>query len=99
EIAARREFDAPGGAAKIDRVEVEFEDIGFAQRLLDARGHDHFADLALIAHVVADQKVLRDLLGDGRAPLRPAGAREVGDEGPDQTALINAAVLVEALVL
>ena len=67
--------------------------------LVDARGHDHLADLALVADVVADQQVFRDLLRDGRAALRPAGLGDVGDEGADQAALVDALVLIEALVL
>ena len=67
--------------------------------LLDPRGHDHLADLALIGEVVADQEVLHDLLGDGRAALRAPGLGEVADEGADQAALVDALVLVEALVL
>ncbi len=99
EIAARRHVDAPGAAAEIDRVEIDFERLVLAQRLVDARSHDHLADLALIADVVADQQVLGDLLGDGGAALRPAGLGDIGDEGANQPALVDAFVLVEALVL
>ena len=98
EVGVRRHVDAPGAAAEIDRVQVDFEDLVLAQRLVDARGDDHLADLALVADVVADQQVLRDLLGDGRAALRPAGLGDVGDEGADQAALVDALVLIEALV-
>src|SRR5262245_152442 len=52
-IAARRELDAPGAAAEIDRVEIELEDFRLAQRLLEPRGHDHLADLALVAEILA----------------------------------------------
>ena len=93
EIAARRHVDAPRAAAEIDRVEIELENLRLAQRLLDARGHDHLADLALVGDVFADQQVLRHLLGDGRAALRPAGLRKVADEGADQAALVDALVL------
>ena len=62
-------------------------------------GHDHLADLAIVGEVLADQQVLHDLLGDGRAALRAPGLREVADEGADQAALVDAFVPIEALVL
>ena len=99
EIAARRQLDAPGAAAEIDGVEIKLEDLVLAQRRLDPRRHDHLADLALVGQVVAHQQVLHHLLGDGRAALRAPGLREVADEGADQAALVDALVLVEALVL
>ena len=98
EIAACRHVDAPGAAAEVDRVDVDLENLVLAERLVDARGHDHLADLALVADVVTDQKILGDLLGDGRAALRPPGLCDVGDEGADQAALVDALVLIEALV-
>ena len=98
EIAAGREFDPPGAAAEIDRVEVELENLRLAQRMLEPGGHDHLADLAVIGQVLAHQEVLHDLLGDGRAALRASGLREIADEGADQAALVDALVPVEALV-
>ncbi|MGY4573868.1 hypothetical protein ACVWY5_006938 [Bradyrhizobium sp. USDA 3256] len=44
-------------------------------------------------------RFLADLLRNGRAALRPSRVREVADEGADQSALVNAGVLEEALVL
>ena len=99
EVAVRRHVDAPAAAAQIDRVEIDLEHLVLAERLVDARGHDHLADLALVADVVADQQVLRHLLGDGGAALRPARLGDVGDEGADQAALVDAVMLVEPLVL
>ena len=45
------------------------------------------------------QQVLGDLLRNGRTALRPARLREVADEGADQSALVDAGVLEETLVL
>jgi hypothetical protein len=75
------------------------KDLGLRQRPLDARRDDDFAHLALVGDVVADQQVLHHLLGDGRAALRPARAREIRHHGADEAALVDALVLVEALVL
>ena len=99
EIAARGHVDAPRAAAEINGVEIHLHDLVFAQRRVEPRSHDHFAQLALVADIVADQKVLRDLLRDGRAALWPARLRDVGDEGADQAALVDALVLIEPLVL
>jgi hypothetical protein len=99
EIAAGGHFDAPGAAAEIDGVEVELEDRILAQRGLEARRHDHFADLAFVTHFVAHQQVLDDLLRDGRATLQPARLGEVADERADQAVFVDALVLIEALVL
>ena len=70
EIAARGELDPPGAAAEIDGIEIELENLRLAERTLDPRRHDHLADLAVVGQVFADQEVLDDLLGDGRAALR-----------------------------
>ena len=99
EIALRRHLDAPRGAAEIDGVEIDLEDFRLGERPLQARGDDHLAHLALVGHVVADEQVLGHLLGDGGAALRPSGLGEVADEGADDAALVDAFVLMEALVL
>src|SRR5262245_56395109 len=70
EIAARRHRDAPGAAAEIDGIEIELENLRLAKRMLDPGRHDYFADFALVGQVFADQQILDDLLGDGRAALR-----------------------------
>src|SRR5262245_37771103 len=98
-IAARRHLDAPGAAAEINRIEIKLENFRLAQRMLDPRRHNHLADLALIGQVFADQEVLDDLLGDGRAALRAPRTREIADEGADQAALVDALVLIKAPVL
>ena len=99
EITARGHLDAPGGAAEIGRIEIQFEDLVLAQRVFEPRCHDHLADLALIGHVLADQEIFHHLLGDGRAALRPARIGQIADEGADDAALVDAVVLVEAPVL
>src|SRR4029079_14490328 len=98
EVAVRGHVDAPGAAPEEDRVEIDLEDLVLGERAVESYGDDHLADLALVADVIADQQVLGDLLRDGRAALGPAGIGEVGDEGADHAALVDAAVLVEALV-
>ena len=99
EVAARRQLDAPRRAAEEDGVEVDLQDLVLAQRFLDPRGDDHLADFPLVADLVADQQVLRHLLRDGGAALAAVRVGNVADEGADHAALVDALVLVEALVL
>src|SRR5262245_27396688 len=99
EIAARRHLDAPGAAAEINGIEIELEDLPLAQRVLDARRHDHLADLALIGQVFAHQQVLDDLLGDGRAAMWAARRGEIADEGTDQATLVDPPMLIKTSVL
>ncbi len=97
-IAARGKLDSPRVPPEIDGVEIKLENLVLAERLLDPRGEDHLADFALVSQVISDQEVLDHLLGDGRSALRAAGAGEIGDHGANEPALVNALVLVEALV-
>jgi hypothetical protein len=99
EIAACRHLDAPGAAAQINEIEIELENLRLAERTLDPRRHDHLADLALVGQVFAHQQVLDDLLGDGRAALRPSRGGEIADEGANQAALVDSLMLIEAFVL
>src|SRR5208282_5348365 len=80
-------------------IEVELENLVFAERIFQPRRHDHLADLALIGHVVADQQILHDLLGDGRTALRTSRFGEIADEGADDATLVNPMVLEEPPVL
>ncbi len=99
EIALGRHLDAPHATAEIDRVEIELEDLVLAVGALDAGGEHDLAQLPLEIDPASDQEILGDLLGDGRAALRAPRIGEVADQRPDHAALIDAAMLVEALVL
>src|SRR5262249_61182372 len=79
EIAAGSKLDAPGAAAEIDRIEIKLENLCLAERLLDPRRHNHFADLALIGQVITHQQILDDLLGDSRAALRAPRRGKIAD--------------------
>src|SRR5438270_315854 len=83
---ARCNCDAPGPAAEKGRVEIEFEYLRFRERALEPRRDDHFPHLALVGDILAHQKILHHLLGDGRAALRTAGLRQIAEESPDQGA-------------
>src|SRR5262249_56014229 len=75
------------------------ENLRFAEHALESGCDEDLADLALIGDVVSDQQILGHLLRDGRAALRPSGLRQISDERPDHSALVNTLVLEEPLLL
>ena len=101
-IGLRGRGDAIGAHAEIDLVEIELEDLLLGEGALDADGEDRLLQLALDRLVAGEQEVLGDLLGDGRgadrAPARLQVAH-IGDHGADDALHVEAAVLVEILVL
>ncbi len=99
EIAVGGDLDAPCAAAEKDAVEIELEDVILGEGGLEPRRDDHLANLAVVGDVFADQQVLDHLLGDGRTARRPARVRQIADEGANEPVLVDALVLVEALVL
>ncbi len=85
-----------------DLVEIQLQDLRLGQRILDLVGEDRLLDLAGRRVGVADQQVLGDLLGDGRAAARaPTAAELLGivDDRARQPRIVDAAMLEEALVL
>ena len=102
EVEQRGRRDAVGADAEIDFVEVELEDLLLRERALDLHREQRFLDLAGHRHFVGQQEVLGDLLRDrGRALRTAAGAvvLDVGQAGARDAREVDAAVLVEALVL
>ena len=102
EIQQRRGGDPIGAEAEIDFVEIKLEDFFLRVGALDAQRQQRFLDLALERHLVGQQEVLGDLLGDGRGALRPAARAVVLDveqPGARNAVNVDAGVLVEVLVL
>ena len=101
EIDERSGGDTVGAETEIDFVQVELEDLVLVVGALDAHGEQRLLDLARVGGLGADEEVLRHLLRDGGGALRPALAVifEVGDGGAQDAGEIDAAVLVEILVL
>ena len=84
--------------AEEDLVQIELEDAVLRERRLHAQRGQGLADLALDRLLVGEEEVLGDLLGDGRGALLAAGA-EIGQRGAHDALGIDAAMLVEVLVL
>ena len=102
EIQQRRRGDAVGAESEIDLVQIQFEDLVLGVGTLDLEREQRFLDLARERHFVGQEEVLGDLLGDGRGALRTAARShvlEIQQTGTRDAAEVEAAVLVEVLVL
>ncbi len=98
EIVERRGGDAVIAEAEVDLVKIQFEDLVLRVGGLDAQAQQHFADLALDGAVGAQQKILGDLLGDGRGALDVAMTLREHDRRAQNALGIEAAMAVKVLV-
>ena len=101
EVALGGGLDAIGARAVVDGVQVHEQDLVFGVLLLELLGDVHLANLALegdVAHLVGQDGVAHELLGDGGRALERA-AHEVVHERTGHTEVVNACMAVEALVL
>jgi hypothetical protein len=99
EVVLRRRFDAVGAAAEVGHVEVGGDDLVFVVLLLHLERQGRLFGLAVVGNLLASVHVhARVLLGDGGRALRLA-AGEVVDQGARGAPEVDAAVLVELLVL
>ncbi len=102
EIGAAGRLHAEAAPAERDFVEVECDDFLLAQDPFDAPREDHFLQLAADRVFVADEDILRHLLGDRRAALGTLVAADLGhvvEHRAQETADIDSAVGPEGLVL
>ena len=73
EVVHCRRRDPVRGVSQVDLIQVQLEDRLLAQGALESDRQYPLLDLARDRHLVAEQEVLGDLLGDGRTPDRTAG--------------------------
>jgi hypothetical protein len=99
EVAARGGLGAIEPVAEVDLVEIQLEDLVFRIARFQLRGQDHFLELALERLVERQKALSRQLLGDRAAPLGAAALSEVGDHRSADADDVDAAVVVEPLVL
>ena len=99
EVRARGLLDPVRAVAEVDRVEVRGEDPVLAPALLELPGERRLAHLARERPLVADVRVLDELLRDRRAALDDALLADVLPERAADAAHVDAVVLEEALVL
>ncbi len=91
--------DAVGALTQVDDRQVLEEDLLLVHLAVELAGEDRLADLALDRALVAGDRVLHELLGDGRAALVQLAAADVGPQRPKGAADVDPAVGVEAAVL
>jgi hypothetical protein len=80
-------------------VQVQAEDLILAQLALQPHGQHHLFDLALVALLRRQQQRFHHLLRDGAAALYLAAGHQVVDDGPHDAERIDAAMLVEGIIL
>ena len=89
---------AIGALAQVNLVQVNLEDLVFAQQVLELEGQQHFVNFAGEGFFGRQVDIARHLHGDGGRALA-FGAPEVGDAGAQEADVVHAAVLVKARVL
>ena len=99
EEGLRRGLDPVRALPEVHRVQVLREDLVLRVALLELERELRFVDLAPEGLLVAYDRVLDVLLGDGGAALDDAAGRDVREGRSDHGLHVDAAVLVEALVL
>ena len=112
EVAQRGGLDAVGTGAEVGDVEVALEDLVLGEDPFEGQRVAHLLELADVGARACgrgllggggalDEHVLDVLLREGRATAtgRRGAAGRVADEGADDAARVDAAVLVEATVL
>jgi hypothetical protein len=100
EVGAGRRLDPVGTVTEVDVVEVVGEDLVLRPLTLDLIGERRLAKLLEDGSAALRlERVLDELLGDRRGALDRAAGKDVLLERPGDAEEVDAAVLVEALVL
>lgn len=101
EVIAARGLDAVAAVTVVDDVDVHHEDLVLGVLSLDLRGDVHLTDLApdaAVGHLVEQDGVAHELLGDGGGALGSASGGRVHDHRTRDADGIYAAMFVKALV-
>src|SRR5215218_2651222 len=100
EVGSGGGLDAVRALTEIDRVEVLGEDLVLVPLALELVGERGLAELLEDGpRALRTEGVLDELLGDGRSTLARAAMQDVLEHRPADADDVDAAVLVEALVL
>ena len=97
-VVVRRGFGAIDAGAPFDDVEVELEDAALAENDFGDGDEREFEDLADDRAARPEEKIFHELLRDGGAPAKAAGALHVVLGGDFHGLPIEAVMLVEARV-
>ena len=102
EVVEGRGGHTIGADAEIDLVQIQLQDLVLGEGAFDAERQQRLLQLALEGQLVAQQKILGDLLGDGRRAHRTAIAShppQIDEHGPSDAENVDSGVVVEVLVL
>src|SRR5205085_10499596 len=97
EVSARR-LDSVNAVPHVDDVEIELEDLLFGQRMLDETRQSELGQFLsqrarrILAH---RERIARHLHGDGAESFAGVAGFQVGDKGAEETAPLEATVLVD----
>ena len=99
EIALRRRLDSVGAGAEIDPVEIKLQDLGLGKLVLQPQRQHDFLKLAHHFAVAREEKILGELLRNGRAALGDAAMEQVGHDCAGQSDRIDPVMAIETPVL
>ena len=99
EIVPRRFLDAVAPTAKVHMVEIEVQDLVLGELVLQAPRQDELPHLSCQGAFGGQEHQLDHLLGDGAAALRGSTGDDVSADRPQDTAVVEALVLVEVRIL
>ena len=99
EVLLGRGLHPIGPVTQEDVIEVEVEDLFFAEIVVDAIGQDRFPDLAGKALFRGEEDALHHLLSDGAAALDHLARLQIAEKGPDDAGDIHPRVLEKPGVL
>src|SRR5687768_6663639 len=85
--------------SQVNLIYIELEDLLFREAVLDLEGEQRFVELACKRLLRRQEEVARHLHGDGARALSPPARYEIGPSRAHHADIIDAGVLVEALVL
>ncbi len=92
-------LDAVGAHPEGDLVDIGLQDFAFAVPRLDLQRHGQLAEFAQISALKRKEKVLGQLLRDGRGALDPAPAPQIDPEGLQDPQVVDTVVSPETMVL
>ena len=96
EIDLCRRREAVGAVAEEDLVDVDFQNLVFAEVLLDFQRQQRLVELAPEGTLAREEKVARHLHGDGGSALTAPARGDVIDRRAQHAHRVDAAMLVEA---
>src|SRR5688572_32595215 len=99
EVAERCRLDAVESVAEVDLVEIHREDLVLRELTLEARSHEDLGDLPAQGLVGREEALSRELLRERAPALRQTPFHQVVQRRTAHPDDVDAAVIVEALIL